>query len=235
MRARMPPHAQANELDRRVIDSILDAVEPLDGARVLDLACGAGDLSLALIDRGARVTGLDISGAQVAIASQRVERFRPQAEADFRAAPAEDTGLPDDAFDAVVGQWALHHLDLPAAAVEMRRILKPGGRGSFMETSALNPALNLGRSILGRFGTSRIGTDDEHPLAERDLAVLRQTFPECSADFPIFLFFHLAERHFLDGRRGRMGRALVRADAAIERRARPLVRYSYCMRVRLRA
>ena len=50
--------------------ALLDAVEPLDGARVLDFACGTGVTSAWLADRGATVTGLDLSPESTARAGE---------------------------------------------------------------------------------------------------------------------------------------------------------------------
>ncbi len=47
---------------------------------------------------------------------------------DFRFAKAEATGLPDDSFDVVSAGQCWHWFDRPAAAAEVKRILKPNGR-----------------------------------------------------------------------------------------------------------
>src|SRR5918992_3685626 len=63
--------------------ALLDALGPVEGLRVLELGCGAGDLSLELLRRGARLTALDVSSGMVELARARAERFRPGAEARF--------------------------------------------------------------------------------------------------------------------------------------------------------
>src|ERR671917_631988 len=54
---------------------MLDLLEPLEGKRVLDFACGAGLTSAWLAARGALVTGIDISPASVARAQEVVARL----------------------------------------------------------------------------------------------------------------------------------------------------------------
>ena len=55
--------------------------------------------------------------------------------------------FPAHSFDAVVGRFALHHVDLRAIAPIFNEILVPGGVGAFLETMALNPLLNLSRRL----------------------------------------------------------------------------------------
>jgi SAM-dependent methyltransferase len=155
--------------------SVLEAALPVDGLRVLDLGCGDGELTFRLLDAGARVTALDISPAMVELVRGRLARYRPYTNADLVVAPAETTGLPDASFDVIVGKFVLHHVDLEGAVDELVRLLRPGGRGVFVETSAFNPVLALARKHIvqrGRFGTSSCGTPDEHPLTRADVRMI---------------------------------------------------------------
>jgi 2-polyprenyl-3-methyl-5-hydroxy-6-metoxy-1,4-benzoquinol methylase len=97
----------------------------VQGKAVLDYGCGAGENSLILAARGARVTGIDISPDLVEIARRRLEINHFSAE--FRAISGYDTGLPDASMDVVFCIAILHHLDLEQARHEVRRVLKPGG------------------------------------------------------------------------------------------------------------
>jgi SAM-dependent methyltransferase len=97
----------------------------VDGRRVLDAGCGSGPLTAALRDRGAVVTGFDLSEAMVDLARRRLG-----ADADLHVA---DLGGPlpfgDDDFDVVVGSLCLHYLeDWAGPLAELRRVLRPGGR-----------------------------------------------------------------------------------------------------------
>jgi SAM-dependent methyltransferase len=93
---------------------------------LVDLGTGTGTLARGFAQRGCDVIGLDIS-------AQLLERAKDLSEqagliVDFRFAKAEATGLPDNSFDIVSAGQCWHWFDRPAAATEIMRILKPGGR-----------------------------------------------------------------------------------------------------------
>ena len=105
----------------------VDAISPLEGAHVLDLATGPGVIALALAARGSTVVGIDIAAEQIA-AAERVARAQNLSDrVDFRVATAEDTGLEANAFDLVTAGQCWHWFDHDAAMAEARRVLRPGG------------------------------------------------------------------------------------------------------------
>jgi ubiquinone/menaquinone biosynthesis C-methylase UbiE len=163
----------------------------VEGAAVLELGCGAGDLSLELLRRGARLTAIDVSPGMVELARSRAERHG----GTFLAAAAEDTALPAESFDLAVGKWVLHHVDVPAAAAELRRVLRPGARALFFENQARNPLLRLARRRLwGAGGLHWVGTQDERPLTVADFETLERTFASVELSYPSFYFFEALSR-----------------------------------------
>jgi demethylmenaquinone methyltransferase/2-methoxy-6-polyprenyl-1,4-benzoquinol methylase len=98
------------------------------GDRVLDAACGTGDLAIIAANAGGNVTGLDFSEAMLA----RARRKAPALEwvrGDLLALPFDD-----DTFDAAtVGFGVRNVADLPASIAELRRVLRPGGRLGILE------------------------------------------------------------------------------------------------------
>ncbi|WP_405754594.1 class I SAM-dependent methyltransferase [Streptomyces sp. NBC_00073] len=95
------------------------------GRRILDAGCGSGPLTAALRDRGAVVTGIDVSAGMLALARRRLGD-----DADLHVVDLSDP-LPfaDDAFDDVVASLVLHYLeDWGPTLAELRRVLRPGGR-----------------------------------------------------------------------------------------------------------
>jgi SAM-dependent methyltransferase len=97
------------------------------GERVLDVACGAGQLSFPAARLGALVTGVDI-------ASNLIEQAKARASAegltiDFQEGDAESLDFPDASFDLVhslIGAMFAPRPDL--VAQELKRVCRPGGR-----------------------------------------------------------------------------------------------------------
>jgi len=93
------------------------------GWRVLDLACGTGDLARAAAERGARVTGLDITPRMIDLARAK-SRTIGWVVGDMSALPVQSS-----AFDlATVGYGLRNVPDLPRALAEIHRVLRPGGQ-----------------------------------------------------------------------------------------------------------
>jgi len=102
---------------------MLDTAGVAPGCNVLDVCTGHGVLALAATQRGAKVCALDFAEAMVAAAHRNV----PTAEC--RQGDAQDLPYAEDTFDAVVCGYGIIHLPEPdRALVEMRRVLRPGGR-----------------------------------------------------------------------------------------------------------
>ena len=218
----IPPPVDLNVYEA----AVLDAAGIRAGARVLDLGCGQGDLTLRLLDRGAIVTALDLSPRMLAVARRRVALHAEGRRAHFVAAPVERTGLPAASFDAIVGMWILHHVDLRLAAAELVRILTPGGRAVFIENSGENPVLNFARAhIAGRFGIPLFGTHDERPMVPEDWRALETSFSAVQRRFPITDVFELLNRQVFRYRSPKAAALCRRLDGLIGRT--PWRRYSY--------
>lgn len=97
------------------------------GARVLDLGSGTCIIPIRAASSGAYFTAADISEEQIAQGRARIAELGIN-NIETRVCPAEDTGLPDDSFDAVTAVQCFHYFDSEKAADEILRVLKPGGR-----------------------------------------------------------------------------------------------------------
>jgi SAM-dependent methyltransferase len=102
---------------------VLDLARVGAGTRMLDAGCGAGGASVMARERGAIVSGCDISEPMLAIARERLPG------ADLRLAELENLPFEDGLFDAAVAVNSLQFAPDPArAAGELLRVTAPGGR-----------------------------------------------------------------------------------------------------------
>jgi demethylmenaquinone methyltransferase/2-methoxy-6-polyprenyl-1,4-benzoquinol methylase len=99
-----------------------------EGDRVLDAACGTGDLAIADRRAGAaRVTGLDFS-------EQMLARARRKAPLEWVRGDMLALPFAEGTFDAAtVGFGVRNVADLPLALSELHRVLRPGGRLAILE------------------------------------------------------------------------------------------------------
>ena len=119
---------------RRFVRSLsgLSAGPVSPGARVLDLACGTGDLTRTLSRKGFAVIGLDISAEMMEVGKRKCADLTPQPA--FVLGSAEQIPFPDATFDAVTIAFGLRNFDHRAQCLtEIRRVLKPGGRLAVLE------------------------------------------------------------------------------------------------------
>ena len=96
-----------------------------EGERVLDLGCGNGKTSAALMERGAEVTGIDFSTSAVDSCRRLFGEKGAFIEADVRGLPFDD-----NAFDIVVSVHVIEHVpecDIMKASEEIVRVLRSGG------------------------------------------------------------------------------------------------------------
>jgi SAM-dependent methyltransferase len=127
---------------------MLDRAAPRPGDRVLELACGAGGLGLEVAARLGGRGEVVMSDAVEEMRSIAARRARARGLANVRTAvfDAEAIGQPDDTYDVVLCREGLMlAVDPPAAAGEIARVTRPGGRVavSVWGTPAQNPWLRL--------------------------------------------------------------------------------------------
>jgi demethylmenaquinone methyltransferase/2-methoxy-6-polyprenyl-1,4-benzoquinol methylase len=105
------------------------------GARILDVACGTGDLSLTLSETtGARVVGTDFCRPMLEIAARKTANL----DSDIPLIEGDALRLPfrDCSFEAATIAFGLRNLsDVEGGLAELRRVLKPGGSVAVLEFS----------------------------------------------------------------------------------------------------
>ena len=109
------------------VDFSAEAVDVETGQRVLDVAAGNGNASLAAARRGCKVTASDyvpalLEGTMARAATEGLPL-------ETRQADAEDLPFPDDAFDVVLSTFGvMFSPNQERAAAELVRVCRPGGR-----------------------------------------------------------------------------------------------------------
>lgn len=115
-------------IDRRWRARLARELALPSGSRVLDVACGTGDLTLALAGVGHRALGVDFCLPMLARARAKSARLA--------VAQGDALGLPlaDGAVDGVtVGFGVRNFEDLPRGLAELQRVTKPGGSLAILE------------------------------------------------------------------------------------------------------
>lgn len=122
-----------DRLDRLLapfVPPLLEAVAP--GRRILDVGCGAGALTLAAAERGAKCLGVDISEPLIEAARARAGR-RGLASAQFVRADAQTHRFGPGSFDALVSRFGVMFFADPVAAfANLHRAAAPGAALAFI-------------------------------------------------------------------------------------------------------
>jgi len=147
----------------------------IKGKRLLDVGCGLGENSLLFARWGAYVTGVDVSGASLAVARQRAARFGLGERVSFVESPVELIDTASSSYDIVWCAAFLHHvLDrLDDVCTLLRKLVVPQGFVLFSEPVRLSRAVKLLRKLTP---IPVAGTPDERPLERHDLEVINSSF-----------------------------------------------------------
>lgn len=122
----------------------------LPGARVLDVACGTGDLCRELARTGHDTIGVDLSWGMLA---------HSRTTAALLQGDALTLPLPDESLDGATCAFALRNVaDLPALFSELARVVRPAGRIALLEVDTPSqPILRLGHRAYFGHVVPRVG------------------------------------------------------------------------------
>jgi SAM-dependent methyltransferase len=170
-------------ITEQAIDSILGAFPNLEGTRLLDVACGTGELVARAAKAGALAEGLDFAASMVEAARSAYPGLR------FQEGDAQELPFANESFDAVTCAFGLMHLEDPERALsEARRVLRSGGRYSFTVWCTPDQGLDLWRLVLDaveEHGTLDVGLPEAPPMFRfSDLDECRRSLKAAGFDEP---------------------------------------------------
>ena len=126
-------HVLSANIDKRWRRRVVRKLQPQlsSNAKILDVGCGTGDLSIELFEKtGAQVTGIDFCRPMLELAQVKAPHLR------FVEGDALRLPFSDAAFDCVTIAFALRNLaSVDQGLAELKRILKPGGVVAVLEFS----------------------------------------------------------------------------------------------------
>ena len=149
---------------------LLMVLGQVSGKSICELGCGDGGLTRELATRGARISAIDISAEALSLTREQNKEFIP-GQLDVQQMDVSNLLFNDESFDLVAGISILYHVDIGKAAVEVSRVLRPGGRAVFIEPLACNPVSNLWRRL-----SPGARTPDELPLSYSEISDMGRRF-----------------------------------------------------------
>lgn len=117
-------------MDRRWKQELVNMLDLHGDEKILDLACGTGDIAFALGQRvpAGKVIGMDILPSMIDIAESK-RKDKNSANVEFLCDDILNMPFDDAAFNHVTCGYALRNVpDIEAAIGQIFRVLKPGGR-----------------------------------------------------------------------------------------------------------
>jgi ubiquinone/menaquinone biosynthesis C-methylase UbiE len=202
-------------------ETLCEAVDLRSGERVLDVAAGNGNATLAAARRFADVTSTDYVGALL-------ERGRERAQADrlavtFEVADAEDLPFTDGSFDVVLSTFGVMFApNQQQAASELIRVCRPGGR---IGLANWTPESFIGQvfKTIGKYVPSAPGMKSPALWGSKvHLDALFASKAAIAAQSKTFALRYKSPKHWVEIFRGYYG-PVLKAFAAIDAEARVLL------------
>jgi ubiquinone/menaquinone biosynthesis C-methylase UbiE len=198
-------------------ETLCEAVDLRGGQRVLDVAAGNGNATLAAARRYADVVSTDYVGALLARGRERAEAER--LPVTFQVADAENLPFDDDSFDAVLSTFGVMFTpNQQQAANELVRVCRPGGKIGLACWTPDGFVAGVFKTI-GKYVPPAPGA--KSPMLWGDKANLEQMFAgkaDVAAERKAYVMRYKSPQHWIDTFRAYYG-PMVKAFAAVDEKA----------------
>jgi len=157
------------------IEYAFELVRNANGKVFVDMGCGAGERTIPLLFPETQCYAFDISFRMAAEAQDRLRSIADEIGCTIscQQMAGEQLAFAANSVDVVFGISVIHHLDLTLAYSEISRVLKPGGRGIFVEPLDHHPIAKMYRML-----TPSRHTETEKPLRYDDFEIMEKYFSE---------------------------------------------------------
>jgi SAM-dependent methyltransferase len=204
-------------------ETLCEALDLRPGSRVLDVAAGNGNATLAAARRWCEVTSTDYVPALLERSRERARAER--LDVNFREADAEALPFPDGSFDAVLSTFGVMFTpDQDKAAAELLRVCKPGGKIGLAHWTP-DGFIGMLFKTLGRHVPPPAGV--KSPALWGTRARLDEMFgsqaASIAAERRVFVFRYRSPEHWLEVFATFYG-PMLRAFAALDEAARDALR-----------
>lgn len=130
-------HLLSLNIDKRWRKTALNSITDSESKKLLDVACGTGDFSIAAVQAGVEeVTGIDISEKMIEIGKQKIRKAGLEKKITLLEGDSEQMVFEDASFDVVTVAFGVRNFEnLKKGLREIQRVLKPGGKVIILEFS----------------------------------------------------------------------------------------------------
>lgn len=134
-----------------VADALIAAADPQPGDRILDLASGTGEPALSIARRvgpTGRVVATDLSPAMLSVLRENAS-IENVTNIETQVVDAHELPFEDASFDGVTSRWGvMFFVEIGRALGEMRRVLKPEARATFLVWGPPAPGTFFGAAVV---------------------------------------------------------------------------------------
>lgn len=187
--------------------------------KILDLGSGLGEVSVFFAINGAKITAVDVSLPMLSVTQALAKKYGVKVST-VQASIEHLSDKVHQKFDIVYVGNVFHHVDIPKALAEIKKVLKPEGVLILWEPVGYNPIINVYRRI-----AHKVRSHDERPFVMSDVSYFTTHFESVSVQWfwlttlLIFLVMYLQGR---DPNKERYWKSVIKEEKIWSSLYRPL-------------